>query len=106
MTFIGHKKRIPYWISLITLTKLPNYLVRVESAGISAMVESVAATAELSIATAVESVDVASVEALPPQATNVVAIVKIAITLFIFVCLLFKLNCFMLIVLYPTNTYS
>jgi len=41
-------------------------------------------SAVVSTATAVESV-VASVEALPPQATNVVAIAKIAITFFIFV---------------------
>jgi hypothetical protein len=40
-------------------------------------------TAE-STTTAVESV-ATSVEALPPQATNVVAIAKIAITFFIFV---------------------
>jgi hypothetical protein len=49
---------------------------------ISATVESVADTAVLSNTTAVESV-VASDVPLPPHATNVVAIAKIAITFFI-----------------------
>jgi hypothetical protein len=61
-----------------------DYLATTESALISATVESVADTAVLSNATAVESV-ATSVEALPPHATNVVAIAKIAITFFIFV---------------------
>jgi hypothetical protein len=52
------------------------------AAGATAVVSTTAAV--VSTATAVESV-VASVEALPPQATNVVAIAKIAITFFIFV---------------------
>jgi hypothetical protein len=64
-----------------------DYLVAVVSATGATAVSAVA-TAE-STTTAVESV-VASVEALPPHATNVVAIAKIAITFFIFVVLLFK----------------
>jgi hypothetical protein len=52
------------------------------AAGATAAVSTTAAV--VSTATAVESV-VASVEAFPPQATNVVAIAKIAITFFIFV---------------------
>jgi hypothetical protein len=69
------------------LTNLLNYLaIVVSTAGATAV--SAVTTAE-STTTAVESV-VASVEAFPPHATNVVAIAKIAITFFIFVCLLFK----------------
>jgi hypothetical protein len=62
-----------------------DYLVAVVSttAVVSAFATNVSTT------TAVESV-ATSVEALPPHATNVVAIAKIAITFFIFVCLLFK----------------
>jgi hypothetical protein len=56
----------------------------VSTAGISAVVESVAVTAVLSTDTAVESVVPSVVVPLPPQATNVVAIAKIAITFFIF----------------------
>jgi hypothetical protein len=59
-----------------------DYLVAVVSATGATAVSAVA-TAE-STTTAVESV-VASVEAFPPHATNVVAIAKIAITFFIFV---------------------
>jgi hypothetical protein len=66
------------------LLTLPNYLAIVVSAA-GATVVSTVATVE-STATAVESVAVASVEALPPQATNVVAIAKIAITFFILLC--------------------
>jgi hypothetical protein len=69
------------------LTNLLNYLAIVVSAAGATAVSAVA-TVE-STATAVESV-ATSVEALPPHATNVVAIAKIAITFFIFVCLLFK----------------
>jgi hypothetical protein len=66
-----------------------DYLVAVVSATGATAVSAVA-TAE-STTTAVESV-VASVEAFPPHATNVVAIAKIAITFFIlFVYCLFKL---------------
>ena len=67
-----------------------NYLTMVVSAT-GATVESTA-TAVVSTATAVESV-VASDVPLPPQATNVVAIAKIAITFFICLFLLFKFNC-------------
>ena len=83
----GYLIEIPFSI----ITNLPNYFTSVvgASAGISAVVESVAVTAVESTTTAVESV-VASVVPLPPQATNVVAIAKIAITFFIFV--LFCLN--------------
>jgi len=64
-----------------------NYLaITVSTAGATAV--SAVNTVE-STATAVESV-VASVEALPPHATNVVAIAEIAITFFIFIC--FSLN--------------
>jgi hypothetical protein len=65
------------------LTNLTNYLAIVVSAA-GATAVSAGATVE-STATAVESV-ATSVEALPPHATNVVAIAKIAITFFIFVC--------------------
>jgi hypothetical protein len=62
------------------LTNLLNYLaMTVSTAGATAV--SAVNTVE-STATAVESV-ATSVEALPPQATNVVAIAKIAITFFI-----------------------
>jgi hypothetical protein len=52
--------------------------------------------AVVSTATVVESV-VASLEALPPQATNVVAIAKIAITFFIL--LYFCLNVYFVVTL-------
>jgi hypothetical protein len=65
------------------LLTLPNYLAIVVSAAGATVVSTVAV---VSTATAVESVAVASVEALPPQATNVVAIAKIAITFFILLC--------------------
>jgi hypothetical protein len=76
----GYLIEIPFSI----ITNLPNYFTSVvgASAGISAVVESVAVTAVESTTTAVESV-VASVVPLPPQATIVVAIAKIAITFFI-----------------------
>jgi hypothetical protein len=64
-----------------------DYLVAVVSATGATAVSAVA-TAE-STTTAVESV-ATSVEALPPHATNVVAIAKIAITFFILFVLLFK----------------
>ena len=69
------------------LTNLTNYLAIVVSAAGATAVSAVA-TVE-STATAVESV-ATSVEALPPHATNVVAIAKIAITFFILIVLLFK----------------
>ena len=74
-----------------------DYLVAVVSATGATAVSAVA-TVE-STATAVESV-ATSVEAFPPQATNVVAIAKIAITFFIFVCLLFKFKYTLNITLY------
>jgi hypothetical protein len=67
-------------ILLINLLTLKDYLVAVVSAtGATA----VSALTVVSAATAVESV-LTSVEALPPQATNDVAIATIAITFFIF----------------------
>jgi hypothetical protein len=83
---LGHKKAGPLGPAQL-FTNLLNYLAIVVSA-VGATAVSAFTTAE-STTTAVESV-VASVEALPPHATNVVAIAKIAITFFIFVCLLFK----------------
>jgi hypothetical protein len=89
-----HKKRIPYWDILYYFTNLPDYFTSAgATTAVSTAVVSAFTTAE-STATAVESV-VASVVPLPPHATNVVAIAKIAITFFIF-CL-FKLNCFVLL---------
>ena len=82
-----HKKRIPYWIPFNNLLTSKDYFVAVVSttAVVSAFTTAVSTTA------AVESV-ATSVEALPPHATNVVAIAKIAITFFIlFVYCLFKL---------------
>jgi hypothetical protein len=66
-----------------SLTYLNYFTIVVSAAG--ATVESTA-TAVVSTATAVESV-VTSVEVEPPQATNDVAITKIAITFFIFIVL-------------------
>ena len=78
----GHKKAGPLGPAQL-FTNLLNYLaITVSTAGATAVV-SMFDTAE-STTTAVESV-VASVEAFPPHATNVVAIAKIAITFFIFV---------------------
>jgi hypothetical protein len=71
-----------------------DYLVAVVSATGATAVSAVA-TAE-STTTAVESV-VASVEALPPHATNVVAIAKIAITFFILFVLCLNLNIHLLV---------
>jgi len=72
----------------IRFTNLSNYLAIV----VSTAVVSAVTTAE-STTTVVESV-VASDVPLPPHATNVVAIAKIAITFFICLfVLLFKLNC-------------
>jgi hypothetical protein len=93
---MGIKKGYPIGIPFSIITNLPNYFTSVvgASAGISAVVESVAVTAVESNTTAVESV-VASVDVpLPPQATNVVAIAKIAITFFILLFLFVCLNCF------------
>jgi hypothetical protein len=80
----GHKKTGHIGPANYLLTYL-NYLTIVVSAATGATVESTA-TAVVSTATAVESV-VTSVEVEPPQATNEVAITKIAITFFIFVVL-------------------
>jgi hypothetical protein len=82
----GIKKGYPIGIPFNILLTSKDYLAITESALISATVESVADTAVLSNTTAVESV-VASFVPLPPHATNVVAIAKIAITFFI--CLFF-----------------
>jgi hypothetical protein len=84
-----HKKRIPYiGYPLYNLLTSKDYLVAIVSTTAGAAVVSAFTTAE-STATTVESV-VASVEAFPPHATNVVAIAKIAITFFILFVLLFK----------------
>jgi hypothetical protein len=79
----------------LLFTNLPNYFTSVVGATVavvSTAVVSAVTTAE-STATAVESV-VASVVPLPPQATNVVAIAKIAITFFILLLFCLNLNCF------------
>ena len=90
----GHKKT-GHIGPVHLFTNLLDYLATTESALISATVESVADTAVESNTTAVESA-VPSDVPLPPHAVKA-AIAKIAITFFIFLCLLFKLNCLLLL---------
>jgi len=86
----GHKKT-GHIGPVHLFTNLLDYLATTESALISATVVSVAVTAKLSTATAVESV-ATSVEVEPPHATNDVAIANTKITFFmLFVLYLFLL---------------
>jgi hypothetical protein len=77
---VGHKKRIPEGILNDCCLEGCNYLT---TAAVSTTAVVSTATAVVSATTAAESVDVASVEALPPQATNVVAIANTKSTFFI-----------------------